>query len=207
MVEEGLVERFTYISMLTPNVTETFEYNACRTGAAGGTENRDLVDFLDRAAAGDKREISELEEFFRNKNITARIYSKDRFFTQADRRSYFGGIGQDLLTKSLILIDPDRGLEEDVNGDGNLLYSELAGIYEKMDNDSYLMFTQRFPYDLYAEYLGMRCAEIKDRIPGAQPVSIDDLDSIIFFLTRNKFLQSCLVNLLKDYARHYRQVV
>ena len=131
MVEEGLVERFTYISMLTPNVTETFEYNACRTGAAGGTENRDLVDFLDRAAAGDKREISELEEFFRNKNITARIYSKDRFFTQADRRSYFGGIGQDLLTKSLILIDPDRGLEEDVNGDGNLLYSELAGIYEK----------------------------------------------------------------------------
>jgi hypothetical protein len=202
MIKEGLADRFSYIPMLTENGVEAAEPNVSRCEATGGLENTALVDFLDQAVL-EKKEIGELNRFFIENEIDSRIYNPGGYFSHAGRKSYFSGIGQDLLTKSLILIDPDRGLDEDKNGAGNLLYSELASLYERMDDDSYLMFTQRFPYNLYDAYLGMRCAELKDRISGSRPVSIDDLDSIIFFLSKNKFLQSRLVNLLKDYTRQY----
>jgi hypothetical protein len=203
IVKEGLADRFSYIPMLTEDVAEADGPDVRRCEASGGVRNAALVDLLDKSIINQKREIGQLDEFFKGNGIEANIYQKDVYFTHEGRKSYFSGIPRVWLTRSLILVDPDRGLEEDSNGAGNLLYSELAALYERMDDDSYLMFTQRFPYDLYEAYLGMRCAELKDRIPGSQPVSIDDLDSIIFFLTRNKFLQGRLVNLLKDYTQQY----
>ncbi len=203
IVKEGLVDRFTYIPMLTESEAQKEEPKICRYEASAGTGNKALLDFLDKSIINEKRDIRELEGFFRQQDIPATIYSKDKFLTHEGRKAYFAGIGRELLTRSVILVDPDKGLEEDQNGSGNLLYSELHDLYERMDEESYLMLTQRFPYDLYAEYLGMRTAEIKDRIYGSQPISIDDLDSIIFFLTKNKYLQGCLINLLKDYIRQY----
>jgi hypothetical protein len=203
IVKEGLADRFTYIPMLTADGAEAPEPEIRRCESSGGVKNAVLVDFLDKAIINEKRNVGQLEEFFADNGIDAHIYTKDVFFTHEARKSYFSGIHGDWLAKSLILVDPDRGLEEDQNGAGNLLYSELASLYERMDDDSYLMFTQRFPYDLYEAYLGMRTAELKDRIPGSRPVSIDDLDTIIFFLTKNKYLQGCLLNLLKDYTQQY----
>ncbi len=205
IVKEGLVDQFTYIPMVTENEAQKEEPNICRYEASAGTGNKALLDFLDKSIINEKRDIRQLGEFFQQQGIKATIYRADKVFTHEGRKAYFAGINQDLLTKSLILVDPDKGLEEDVNGAGNLLYSELRDVYERMDFESYLMFTQRFPYDLYEEYLGMRTAELKDRIFGSQPISIDDLDSIIFFLTKNKFLQGRLVNLLRDYTQKYFQ--
>lgn len=203
IVKEGLADRFTYIPMLTEDGVEAEEPDVRRCEASGGVKNTALLDFLDKAIVNEKRDVGQLDEFFKENGIEGQVYQKDIFFTHEGRKAYFSGIPQDFLVKSLILVDPDRGLEEDKNGAGNLLYSELASLYERMDDDSFLMFTQRFPYDLYEAYLGMRCAELKDRIPGSRPISIDDLDCIIFFLTKNKYLQGCLVNLLKDYTRQY----
>jgi hypothetical protein len=74
-----------------------------------------------------------------------------------------------------------------------------------MDSGSILMFTQRFPDEMYEEYLNRRTYQIKAQIPGVQPVSLDDLDSIIFFLTRSDATLSQLVQVLKDYTQKYAQ--
>jgi hypothetical protein len=203
IIRRGLVDRFTYIPMLTENVKRSEEPQFCRHNAACGGENQELIEFFDRCIINEKRNINQLEEFFGGFGIKAVVYNKDHFFTNTDRSNYFAGIGQELLTRSLILIDPDKGLEEDVNNAGNLLYSELRDIYERMDDNSCLMFFQRFPYNLYEEYLGMRCDEIKDYIPGSQPISLDDLDSIIFFMTKNQVLQQRLLQLLGEYTQQY----
>jgi len=203
IAKSGLVDRFTYIPMLTEDEPQEEEPHFCRHEATGGAENQALLNFLDNTVIQEKRDIRQLNEFLQESGIKADIYSEDRFYTLAERRTYFDGIGKELLTGSLILIDPDKGLEECVNDDGNLMYTDLKNIYERMDENSCLMFTQRFPYEMYGEYLEMRCEEIQDMIPGARPVSLDDLDSIIFFLTRSKTLESRLLQFLGDYTKKY----
>jgi hypothetical protein len=207
IVKIGLVDQFVYVPMLTENVERQEEPQFCRHGATGGDANSELVKFLDGCIVNEKRNIGQLEEFFQQSGLKGTVYAPDTIFSHPTRTTYFSGIQGGMLTKSLILMDPDKGLEEDVNDSGNLLYSDLRDIYERMDEESCLMFTQRFPYDLYEEYLGMRVDEIKDSLTGSQPVSLDDLDSIIFFLTRNKILQRRLVQFLEEYTKQYAKKV
>jgi hypothetical protein len=65
------------------------------------------------------------------------------------------------------------------------------------------MFTQLIPQGLYDDYLGMRVEDIKYQVPGSQPISIDDLDTLIFFLTKNQSVQKGLIQVLKDYTKQY----
>jgi hypothetical protein len=199
----GLVENFTYVPMLTEDITGAEEMHICRHEATGGSENKQLMDFLDNAIINEKRNIGQLGAFFDQCGVKSRIYKKDTFFTPEGRETYFTGMDREMLTRSLIMIDPDIGLEEETNGPGHLLYADLDLLYNRMDQESFLMFTQRFPDDLYYEYLGRRTAEIKERIEGSQPVSLDDLDSIIFFLTKNTSLQSRLMQVLGEYIQKY----
>jgi hypothetical protein len=203
IVQGGMVNQFVYIPMLTENNPQLETPNICRHGATGGAGNKELMDFLDECIINEKRKISQLERFFAECGIKATIYGEDAFFTHEGRKAYFDGIGNNLMTGSLILIDPDKGLEEKENGAETILFSELRSLYERMDDGSLLMFTQRFPYDLYREYLGMRTAEIKDCLPGSQPISLDYLDSIIFFLAKNQLLQDRLLQMLREYTRQY----
>jgi hypothetical protein len=203
IVNEGLVDSFTYIPMLTENLARGEEPHICRNEAAGGMSNRDLADFLDNAIINEKRDIRQLESFFATNGFKSRIYSPDKLFSHEDRRAYFEGIGQQMLSNALILVDPDRGLKEEGGDEGDLLFDDLINLYERMDDNSYLMFTQRFPDEQRRDFLQTRTAEIRERIPGSTPISLDDLDSIIFFLTRNVFMQGCLVNLLREYTRQY----
>jgi len=202
IVNEGLSGQFSYIPMLTARVAEE-EAQLCRHNASGGTGNQDLQNFLDNCIINEKRDIGCLEEFFQQKGLKAGIYAKDKIFVHSRREQYFKAIPQELLTRSLILVDPDKGLEEIDNDESNLLFSELIDLYNRMDSDSILMFTQRFPDELYQEYLLKRTEQIKEKLEGCQPVSLDDLDTIIFFLVRNEFLQSLLLKLLRDYTQKY----
>ncbi len=203
----GLVKQFVYVPMLTPDEDGVGSENICRHESTGGLDNQGLLDFLDGCIINEKRRVGELESYFTTDSVRAIVYNKDRIFTHADRKAYFAGIDTGLLEDSLILLDPDKGLEEDRNDDGNLLLSEVRDIYNKMSDSSILMFTQKFPYDLYKEYLAMRIAEIKDQIPFSQPVSLDDLDTILFFLTRDDLTLSRLIQILKDYTQKYARKV
>ena len=203
----GLVKQFVYVPMLTENEDRYEEPHICRYEATGGSQNTDLIDFLDKAIINEKRNIGQLEEFFRARGIPITIYAKDTVFKDEDRTAYFDNIDGFLLTMSLVLVDPDEGLEGDTIGAGTLLYSELESLYDRMDQESCLMFTQRIPHGMYAEYVDMINAEIRERIPDSIPISLDDLDSVIFFLTKGPFFQSRLVGLLKDYTRQYAKEI
>jgi hypothetical protein len=203
VMQSGVLDRFVLVPMLTPDEADKEAAHECRHEAIGGGGNQELVAFLDRCIVNEKRDIGQLEDYFKGKGFNITIYCKNLFFTNANRKSYFSGLEGDLLKCSLILIDPDKGLEEANNGEGNLLFSELGDIYQRMGDESLLMFTQRFPYELYEEYLAMRVAEIKENIPGCQPISLNDLDSIIFFLTKSKSMQDRLLQLLGEYIERY----
>jgi hypothetical protein len=203
IAKTGMVDQFTYIPMLTENEERKEEPQFCRHEATGGGGNVELTEFLDRCIINEKRDIGQLEEFFLKCGIKTTVYEKDKLFTITGRKNYFDNIRKGMLTKSLILADPDKGLEEEFNGPGNLLFSELKDLYDRMDDGSCLMFTQRFADDMYEEYLEMRCADIQDQIPGSQPISLDDLDTIIFFLTKSEVMQSRLIQFLKEYTMQY----
>jgi hypothetical protein len=205
ILKSGLVDRFTYIPMLTRDVVQEKESHVCRHDAACGVSNTELVDFLDKCIVNDKRNINQLEEYWNKRGINSNVYAGDKYFTHEGRKAYFEDIRLEFLTNSLILIDPDKGLEERDNDSGNLLYSELKDVYEKMGDRSLLMFTQRFPYDLYETYLEMRVGEIKFNLPFSQPISLDDLDTIVFFLTKNRSIQDRFLDLLREYTKKYAQ--
>jgi hypothetical protein len=203
ILKSGLVEHLVYVPMLTPDDPGYEAENICRHESSGGSGNTELLNFLDYCVVNDKRQLTQLEDHFRDQGYQASVYSPQQILTRNNRKAYFERAGQILRNKSLVLIDPDKGLEENDNDPANLMYAELRDLYNSLDDDSILMFTQRFPYDMYTEYLGMRTAEIQTQIPFSQPVSLDDLDSIIFFLPRNNVTLSHLVQVLKDYTQKY----
>jgi hypothetical protein len=203
ILKAKLADQFTYVPMLTPDIEQKEEPHVCRHEAACGAANSKLMDFLDKCIVNNKRNVCQLEEYMKISGIKSTIYAGDRFFTHQGRKAYFDDLKLGLLMNSLILIDPDKGLEEKINDSGNLLYSELQNIYDKMGDDSLLMFTQRFPYDLYETYLEMRTGEIKFNLPFSQPISLDDLDTIVFFLTKNRSIQDRFLDLLREYTKRY----
>jgi len=205
IMKNGLVDRFTYIPMLTADSDQTEEPHICRYEAAGGTQNKALMDFLDKSIINEKRNIGELELFFRQNGMQIDIYGQNEIFKHAGREAYFDGIDTSLLKGAVILVDPDEGLAEDTEEAGNLLFSEIKMLYDRMDDNSYLMFTQRIPEDNFEEYLELRCGHIQDWIQESQPISLDDLDTIIFFMTKSQILQNNLLDLLKDYTQQYKQ--
>jgi hypothetical protein len=205
ILQSGMAAGFIYVPMLTPDDPGYESNNFCRNESSGGRGNTKLLDFLDYCVVNDKRQVSQLENYFRDAGYRASVYCPREFVTAENRRAYFAGVWDILQPKSLILIDPDKGLEEDDKDPADISYSEIREVYDRMDSDSILMFTQRFPDELYAEYLNRRTYQIKVQIPGVQPVSLDDLDSIIFFLTKSDTTLSRLVQVLKDYTQEYAQ--
>lgn len=197
------VECFYYMPMLTPDDPGQEPEDACRGKSSGGKSNSRLVDFLDFCVINEKRDPAQLEQFFKGEGYQASVYAPQQFLTPENRRDYFAGFAQSLPKKALILIDPDQGIEDDDIGPANLMYSELEDIYNRMDEDSILMFTQRFKDEKRPEYLAKIRAEIQEQIPFSQPISLDDLDSIIFFLPRNQKTLNRLVEFLKKYTQEY----
>jgi hypothetical protein len=205
VLASGLVEQLVYVPMLTPDDPALEAEHICRHESTGGGGNTELINFLDFCVVNEKRQVNQLEDYFKTAGRRAKVYAPDQIMTRENRRAYFQGLSKELSAKSLILLDPDSGLEDDDNDPAHLMYSEIRDIYNVIDTDSILMFTQRFPYDMYKEYLAMRTTEIKNQIPFSQPVSLDDLDTIIFFLPRTSQTLYRLVQVLKDYTQKYAQ--
>lgn len=203
VLKSNLVEHFLYVPMLTPDDAGKEAANICRHESTGGGANTKLMDFLDFCVVNEKRQVSQLEGYFKELGYSAQVYAAEKYLTEENRESYFEEINWQISPRSLVLIDPDMGLEEAADSPANLRYAEIQDIYNAMDDNSLLMFTQKFPYEMYTEYLEARTAEIKNLIPSAQPVSLDDLDSIIFFLPKSPEMLQRLVGVLQDYTQKY----
>jgi hypothetical protein len=201
IMRAGLVERFTFIPMLTkPDKTGHGRKNKRNQASTG---NEELMNFLDECLNKDQKDIEQIVAFFQRYGINMTIYAKDGYFSHPKRQSYFAGIESGLLSRALILIDPDNGLEVKNSGEKHILYSEVKGLYERMAEDSILMVYQFFPRVSHQQYLNGRMQELKERVSGDYPVCICDSEVAFFFLTKNEPLEHSLTHLISDYAERY----
>ncbi len=205
IMQAGLVGHFTFIPMLTKNDSTNHGGKHNRHKAKSGTKNQELMNFLDECIKGGKRSIEQLGGFFEEKGIKMTIYRENEYFSHENRREYFEQIGEELLSESLVLVDPDVGLEVKKSGEGHILYDEVKDLYQRMDESSILMIYQYLPRQPRQEYLNTRCEEIKEKITGGFPVCIDDGEVAFFFLTRDESLEHELMHVVGEYAEEYSE--
>jgi hypothetical protein len=195
------VTHFTFVPMLTKPDKTKHGRKSNRNHAS--TPNKELMNFLDDCINKGCKDIKQIVPFFQQRGINMTIYGKDGYFSHQKRQSYFAGIENGLLSRALILIDPDNGLEVKNSGEKHVLYSEVKGLYERMDEDSILMIYQYFPRVSHQQFLNGLMQELKERISGDYPVCISDSEIAFFFLTKNEPLEHSLTHLISDYAERY----
>jgi len=176
-----------------------------RNATKAGFKNKELMDFLNACVRNRKRDIEQIQKFFLKLSIKSDIYEKDKYFSHRRRQDYFEQIGNELLSDSLIFVDPDNGLEVEKKDEKHLLYKEVVDLYERMGRKSILMIFQFFPRENHLEYLHHRCEELNEKVTGDEPICIDDNNIIFFFLTKDKSLEKSLVRIIGVYRDSYSE--
>jgi len=206
IMQTGLINHFTFIPMLTEDDDTEHGENRDRKKAKAGTENKPLVKFLDKYRVKSKRNIKELEGFFKDR-IT--IYGKNKYFSHLQRKEYFKQIEDKLLSKSLVFVDPDTGLQVERSGKEHILYCEVKDLYKRMDKNSILMIYQHYPRmrteKNIQQYFYERSEKLKN-IAGDLPIYIDDNEIRFFFLTKDKSIQDSLGKQISKYKQSYPQL-
>lgn len=119
------IDRFTFIPMLTADDSRGHERKTDYAEAKAGNKNEELVNLLRECVDGNRRDIREIKPYFLSRGIEAVIYGEESLFTHGKRAEYFRGIGDSLLRRSLVFLDPDNGLEVKNSNKRHLLYEEL----------------------------------------------------------------------------------
>ncbi len=198
--ETGSINRFLFIPMLTENDNRGDGNETDYNKAKAGTRNRDLMTYLENCVNENRRNITEIERYFKSKGIE--IYIHNEPFSHGKRKSYFDRIRRELSSQSLIFVDPDNGLEVKRSNKKHLLYHEAKDLYNCMDEDSILMIFQYFPREKHPEYLRKRSNELKE-LTEDLPIYISDNEIIFFLLTKNDELKSQLKTIINRYRRDY----
>lgn len=199
--EVDFIKRATIIPMLT-------EDDGWRDRKPG-SKNKDLVDFLDSCRQAGERSIEKLEGFFEGKGVDLIIYKKNEEFPRGfeKRTEYFEGIGERLLVDSVVLIDPDTGLEVTNSGRAHVLYKEVKGLFNRLDASSILMIFQNFPRNMkHKDYLEWRSEELKEEVSGHLPLYIHDNKVIFFFMTKCKPVRRHLAKTINAYKKDYSEL-
>ena len=203
--ETGLINHFMLIPMLTENDDTGHGEDRDRKRASAGTKNKLLVKFLNKFEEKSKRDIEHLKSFFGKQDVEMTIYhGKNEYFSRLQSEEYFEQLKDKLLSKSLVFVDPDKGMQVGKSGKEHILYSEIETLYKRMGTKSILMIFQGFPRDeKHEEYLARKSKELKDKISGELPIYICDKKTIFFFLTRSKYLSNRLAKIISRYKRDY----
>ncbi len=206
------INHFMFIPMLTPDVpnnksTKRDGEKRNRRNAKAGTKNPGLVNFLDEFKDKSKRDIKHLKNFFEKQDIEVTIYcGKNKHFSHEYREEYFKGIESELLSKSLIFVDPDNGLEIGRTREKHIRYKEVKKLYENMDEESALMIYQQFPHEDHRTYLDRRSVELKEKVAENLPIYISDNEITFFFLTRGETIRKQLAGIIRNYKEKYDEL-
>jgi hypothetical protein len=132
------------------------------------------------------------------------IYCRE--FHPEDREAYFEEIPKAWLSHSLILLDPDNGLEPEKRCDEkHVRYEEVGVLYKRMSENSALMIFQYRPQRqsweaCIKEKLNGLKKEIKESLP---ILHIRDGTIAFFFLVKNPNLHDALKRALEAYKECY----
>jgi len=212
--ELSSLQKFTFIPMLTKYDSESSDgnkrdFDRAKKGGRPGTNNNRLVEFLKKYKEidRDKRDFTEIEEYFKSESIGVVIYKGHEYFDNMRREEYFKNIAEELLHKSLVFIDPDIGLEIKKPTEKHLLYREVKDLYDRMDESSTLMIFQYFPrarHKYEEEYSPEgRSKRLKEET-GNLPIYISDNEIIFFLLTKNDEPKSQLEGIISRCKRDYK---
>ena len=82
IMQAGLVEHFTFVPMLTEPDRTNHGEKAGRKHASAGTENKELINFLDECIDGGQKDIEQMVSFFQRYGIEMKIYyGEDGYFS------------------------------------------------------------------------------------------------------------------------------
>lgn len=201
---------FTFVPMLTDDRSKGDRKKspkkdlgaAVRKGRAGST-NADLVTHMARLQEID----SDLEYFrgirslFNKENILMGVFDRVPF-SHTSREQYFTAFFAEIPKKSLILLDPDIGLEERNPSKKHLLFEEVRDVFDHMDTPSILMIYQHFPRKPRGSYASHRCSQLYD-LTGAPVLSLNDNEIIFFFITKSSRGRARLREVVEAYRERY----
>ena len=208
---ETALRRFTFIPMLT-RVEKTSDGGKTDYGHdRAGTQRRFLTRFLQDCLRDGRRDIRELERLFRDTQELAgfelSIHGEATYFTHEDRELYFSSIGKELLTRSIILVDPDMGLEvKSMKGqkDKYVKYEEIRGLFRRMDDQSILVVFQFIPRVERSEFFSRICRRIGREAAADSPVQfVSDNQVVFFILTKHDAVHQPVEDAIASYAGHY----
>ena len=138
------LERLTFVPMLTPN-DETGQGRLI--AIAPGRRNPTLATFLDRCRQEKRQDLKALRAFMQSAGITYTPYRDDSFFDPSQRVEYFASIPVSSLTRALVFLDPDVGLEPSdarqmrrAGPEKYVLYEEVADLFHRADTSAIVVY-------------------------------------------------------------------
>ena len=208
---ETELRRFTFVPMLTRDEETSDGGKTDYTKAKAGTRRQFLRRFLEDCVRDGRRNIGELEKLFRDSEQLAgfklEIHGKATYFTHEDRERYFSSIGEEHLTRSIIVVDPDNGLE--VKGSRGRMekyvrYEEIRDLYRRMDDRSVLVVFQFIPRVKRSEFFSRICGRIRREAAGESLVQfISDNQVVFFMLTKRDAVHRAIEEAVTSYAQNY----
>lgn len=193
--------RFVYISMLTANDNRSHGSKLDCKGRAGA-HNIELMNHLAKCVSEGRRDISEIVGYFDSQGIPVVICQQGVHLTHKTRGDYFAGIDQGLLEHSLILVDPDVGLEVKNSGAKHLLYEEAADLFERMSEDSILMIFQHFRHEKHSLTINNVSSQLEAAC-GQRPLWICDSEVVFFLLAKDPDMEQELAATVAEYRGRY----
>lgn len=215
LLKNKLTNTFTFIPMLTRSETG---HNGARTDyskAKAGFKRKELKEFLEKCVKEGKRNITELENFFKQTKLATQlrltIYKKNEYFCHEMRETYFGEIEDHLLSGSVILVDPDNGLKiKSMKGkeEKYVEYKEIENLYDRMDKCSVLIVFQFIPRVKRKNYLTKICKKLRISVTKINPLLyISDNQIVFFILTRDHKYHDRITTIVQNYGKSYNLIV
>lgn len=195
------LKQFAFIPMLTAPDTRN-DGNKVDYKRRAGSMNRELCEYLQTRVERGVRDIVEIKKYYRTKGIPIEIYGESEYFNHRNRYFYFKGIPNGLLKNSVILLDPDNGLEIKKSNERHVLRSEVADLYGRMSNTSVLVVFQHFRREKHELTLTKVGRELGEAC-GVRPLWIYDKEIIFYLLARQHALKRQVEQVLDKYGNRY----
>ncbi|MCZ7392505.1 MAG: hypothetical protein ABOK23_01705 [Candidatus Methanoperedens sp.] len=195
------IERFTYIPMLTRYDSEYETHgNQRNLEKAIGNLNTEFVAVLKKYEFEPiiERNFDRIKEYFKKLGNDVKFYKENETFTDDARVQYFKNIPHDLLSKSLVFVDPDTGLQSKSPSEKHILYWEVSYLYDQMDDDSLLMIYQHSKHRPFSQVK----RKLETNITNSS-IYISDKSIALFFLAKNGISKEDLRGILKEYTKKY----
>ncbi len=211
--ENKFLDRFCFIPMLTANQSSSHGGMTNYDRARAGTQRTELRSFLEKCVRENRRNINELKEFFGTYSLGRRIdfaiYKPDEHFSDKIRTRYFDEVELGVLCKSLILVDPDIGLEvKSMKGreENYITFSEVKFLFDRMGRCSVLMIFQFIPRVRRSEYFSRLGRKLRKVVNSPPVLWVSDNQVAFFVVTKNFRIQRLIMNTISRYGKTYNLI-